>query len=745
MQQEILTIRNSGRRNTDNDDEEKEDLKRQLSAARKDIDRLKSKEATAKLDLDTSQQQIRRLQKTLNEQSHSVPDSDSDLKNKLAITEQHLEEAEGEILHLRKKLAGRKSDKNDPSDYRERYHEAQEQLRSREKELSRLRNSQHSSGDTDQNILREKLVLSEEHLQASEEEVMRLKKQLAATRQSDVDSHRDDSILRARLSDVTNQLEASEHQLQRLREAENDNDILRERLGLLEEELANREKELHTNNNNDEEILKLKKKLAASKASERTQQALQESLDVTEKGLQDAKDEIERLRLAAAKNRARDETVPQGMDDIEQDRRNPPSRKTATAFTIDHKDHDPNEDRETALKRELLQKDELIRRQQSEIERFLHQRRTQSQSPGPHSRPGSRPTSTSPGTRSDRDRKGRDKDRRNYPEFGLCLSDTLPRPVLRGRSGRARSSSATKQKRVEGIKVVGVRGPAKKAGILPEDSIKQVNDTSVPDLIAFKNCIASHPPKKPVSFTVERGNEIYEFVITPNASASVPGHQFQRLVWLQRDEIPEIDIDRLAAPKGQYYDHTGKLHPLYDDDYSHASRRSNSQSPVPSRQNSISPRRSVSPTEGRSPRRPHVDPVGCENSWTWGTDVSPPRNHNYIPTDSSTGTGTGTGYPPQIKVGARVKRNPSSWQWGDQDGGEGNLGTVAKVDSLLGWVTVRWDATGRGSTYRWGKDNMYDVDIVEHPSMDQPPAPRARPGQPHRSSSSHLTDTTSRS
>ena len=734
MQREILTMRRDGSPNavgSDSDNDDKKYLKEQLNAAQKDIERLKSKEAAAKQDFATSQQQVRHLQKSLQRQTD--PDDD----NKLLLTEKNLEEAEKEVLRLRKKLRKQTDNSKDDVDYRERFLEAQEDLRNKETELSKLKRSdQKTSNETDQNILREKLVLTQEHLQASEEEVMNLKKKLAS-RQSEGDNyHQEGSILRNRLSEVTNQLDASEGQLHRFRDVDNENSILRERIKSLEEEQFESQDREHQTTQLEKEILKLKKKLAESHASERNHQSLQESLTATQDNLQDAEDEVERLKLAAAKNKLR-------MDDIEQDRRNPPQKKVATAFTIDHKDPHPDDDRETAHRRELAQKDELIRRQQSEIERFLYQRRTQSQSPGPHSRPGSRPASTSPGTRSDRERKSREKDRRNYPEFGLCLTDTMPRPVVRGRVGRSRSSSGTKQKRADGIKVVGVRGPAKKANIQPDDSIKQVNGVDVPDLIAFKKCVKTLPPKKPIAFTVERDTEIHEFVIVPNASACVPGHQFQRLVWLPRDEVPEIDIDRLAAPKGQYYDQTGKLHPLYDDDVSHISRRSQtppSPSPSPSRQHSVSPHRSISP-EGRSPRRPHVDPVGCDNSWTWGPDNSPPRHLQYPPTE----TGSTAAYPPQIKVGARVKRNPVSWQWGDQDGGDGNLGTVAKVDSLLGWVTVRWDATGRGSTYRWGKDNTHDVEVVDHPSMDQPPAPRARPGQPQRSSSSHLTDATSRS
>ena len=52
-----------------------------------------------------------------------------------------------------------------------------------------------------------------------------------------------------------------------------------------------------------------------------------------------------------------------------------------------------------------------------------------------------------------------------------------------------------------------------------------------------------------------------------------------------------------------------------------------------------------------------------------------------------------------FRLNARVKRGPS-WKWGDQDGGDGKLGTLFKVPDHEGWVAVRWDATGDGNVYR---------------------------------------------
>ncbi|XP_077977091.1 uncharacterized protein LOC144432699 [Glandiceps talaboti] len=55
-----------------------------------------------------------------------------------------------------------------------------------------------------------------------------------------------------------------------------------------------------------------------------------------------------------------------------------------------------------------------------------------------------------------------------------------------------------------------------------------------------------------------------------------------------------------------------------------------------------------------------------------------------------------------MKVGARVVRGPN-WQWGDQDGGSGNVGAVYKVDPSERFnVHVRWP-NGRKNCYRVGR------------------------------------------
>ena len=64
-----------------------------------------------------------------------------------------------------------------------------------------------------------------------------------------------------------------------------------------------------------------------------------------------------------------------------------------------------------------------------------------------------------------------------------------------------------------------------------------------------------------------------------------------------------------------------------------------------------------------------------------------------------------------IKIGNRVRRG-RSWQWHNQDGYMGNMGTVVDGASNDFWVSVEWDGGGR-NTYRWGADGQYDLEIVD--------------------------------
>jgi E3 ubiquitin-protein ligase mind-bomb len=60
-------------------------------------------------------------------------------------------------------------------------------------------------------------------------------------------------------------------------------------------------------------------------------------------------------------------------------------------------------------------------------------------------------------------------------------------------------------------------------------------------------------------------------------------------------------------------------------------------------------------------------------------------------------------------AGARVCRGPT-WSWGDQDGGEGGMGTVQALQ-CASWITVQWDNGGlynyRTSEDEGGPDLFY--------------------------------------
>lgn len=69
-------------------------------------------------------------------------------------------------------------------------------------------------------------------------------------------------------------------------------------------------------------------------------------------------------------------------------------------------------------------------------------------------------------------------------------------------------------------------------------------------------------------------------------------------------------------------------------------------------------------------------------------------------------------------IGIRVVRG-QNWSWGDQDGGEGHLGTVveigheesaAKVPPQC--VQVQWDK-GYRNMYRVGYESQYDLRIYD--------------------------------
>ena len=62
-------------------------------------------------------------------------------------------------------------------------------------------------------------------------------------------------------------------------------------------------------------------------------------------------------------------------------------------------------------------------------------------------------------------------------------------------------------------------------------------------------------------------------------------------------------------------------------------------------------------------------------------------------------------------LGLRVVRGPD-WEWGDQDGGEGFVGTVAGLEEGGGAVIVQWDM-GQRCRYRCGQDNKFDLRILD--------------------------------
>ncbi len=74
-----------------------------------------------------------------------------------------------------------------------------------------------------------------------------------------------------------------------------------------------------------------------------------------------------------------------------------------------------------------------------------------------------------------------------------------------------------------------------------------------------------------------------------------------------------------------------------------------------------------------------------------------------------------------MKPGIRVVRGPD-WKWGNQDGGEGHVGTVVEVktgdtpaDNLTASrvVLVQWD-NGNRCNYRCGVDGKHDLIMYDN-------------------------------
>eukprot|EP00659_Diplonema_papillatum_P003103 gene3103-4873_t len=116
---------------------------------------------------------------------------------------------------------------------------------------------------------------------------------------------------------------------------------------------------------------------------------------------------------------------------------------------------------------------------------------------------------------------------------------------------------------------------------------------------------------------------------------------------------------------------------------------------------------------------------------------SPPQVH-FTQHDSPNVTRgySGDKQMPQLVVrGTRVQRNAACWKWGDQDGGDGGVGTVLSAGD--GWATVQWDA-GVKNSYRCGDQGFHDVLPVpplspkgrhgRSPSVRDPSQPPTSPG-----------------
>lgn len=79
----------------------------------------------------------------------------------------------------------------------------------------------------------------------------------------------------------------------------------------------------------------------------------------------------------------------------------------------------------------------------------------------------------------------------------------------------------------------------------------------------------------------------------------------------------------------------------------------------------------------------------------------------------------------EVKIGLRVVRGPD-WEGGDQDGGEGFVGTVVAgattdgaVDDRHCVATVQWDIGGERLQYRCGVDGKYDLRVLDSGAAGQ--------------------------
>ena len=64
----------------------------------------------------------------------------------------------------------------------------------------------------------------------------------------------------------------------------------------------------------------------------------------------------------------------------------------------------------------------------------------------------------------------------------------------------------------------------------------------------------------------------------------------------------------------------------------------------------------------------------------------------------------------EVLLGLRVVRGPN-WDSGDEDGGEGCVGTVVDRPAASR-VTVQWDS-GERASYRCGENGKYDLRVLD--------------------------------
>ena len=69
----------------------------------------------------------------------------------------------------------------------------------------------------------------------------------------------------------------------------------------------------------------------------------------------------------------------------------------------------------------------------------------------------------------------------------------------------------------------------------------------------------------------------------------------------------------------------------------------------------------------------------------------------------------------EVRLGVRVVRGPD-WERGNEDGGEGYVGTVvagARDDARHDVATVQWDVGGERHVYRCGAQAKFDLRVID--------------------------------